>query len=181
MDHPPLKVDNTRWEQAQAWELKTWLAQNIQTSSAWSVRSKGLGKRLLNRGDTDLGDDWNFWWAEKFEGYRVLPAELDNVIELGCGPYTNIRLICQSRRFRHIFCSDPLARHYITFSGRWLAEAWRRGHWSSYPHHHALLDQELLPAFEPSLYKILAKGGRTQPGGALWHVPVYWTETRTKL
>jgi SAM-dependent methyltransferase len=28
---------------------------------------------------------------------------------------------------KHVYCSDLLAKHYITFKGRWLTEAWERG------------------------------------------------------
>ena len=39
------------------------------------------------------GDDDNQWWADCFEGYKFLPPKAENVIEVGCGPYTNMRLV----------------------------------------------------------------------------------------
>lgn len=82
-------------------------------------------KRVLKR--DDVGDDWNHWWARQFDDYRELPQIFENAVELGCGPYTNMRLICERRQISHIFCSDPLVREYVTFRGRWLAEAVKRG------------------------------------------------------
>jgi SAM-dependent methyltransferase len=69
------------------------------------------------------GDDWNHWWKRQFDDYRFLPAELGDYIELGCGPYTNTRLILEQRKARSVVCSDPLVRSYVDFAGRWLAEA----------------------------------------------------------
>jgi SAM-dependent methyltransferase len=73
------------------------------------------------------GDDWNHWWKDRFDGYRFLPLELGDYIELGCGPYTNTRLVLEGRSARRVVCSDPLIRSYITFRGRWLAEAYESG------------------------------------------------------
>jgi SAM-dependent methyltransferase len=73
------------------------------------------------------GDDWNHWWKERFDGYRFLPPHLGTCIELGCGPYTNIRLILEGRSADRVVCSDPLAGSYVGFSGRWLAQAHAAG------------------------------------------------------
>ena len=54
--------------------------------------------------------------------------ELGDFIELGCGPYTNTRLILKGRRAGRVVCSDPLADEYLKFGSRWLARAHRRGH-----------------------------------------------------
>ncbi len=78
-------------------------------------------------GTRPQGDDWNHWWAQKFDGYRGIPTEGRNAIELGCGPFTNMRIILQDRSFKHVVCSDPLIKEYIQFKGEWLAEAWRSG------------------------------------------------------
>jgi SAM-dependent methyltransferase len=74
-----------------------------------------------------LYDDWNTWWYHQFEEYRVISSTLTNAIELGCGPYTNLRLILKDRKADHVVCSDPLAGHYIKFTGSWLAERHARG------------------------------------------------------
>lgn len=114
-----LQVSDARWKDAQHWELQEWKRAN---RSGWL---RGLGKRLVNR--ADVGDDWNHWWSGQFHGYEEIPQTLENAVELGCGPYTNIRLISAGRHISHIFCSDPLVREYVTFRGRWLAEAVKSG------------------------------------------------------
>lgn len=117
-----LKVPKERWQAAQDWERQVWLNENAsplrQMIRSWLAK---VGVRNFT------GDDWNDWWFEKFDHYRAVPSQLDNVIELGCGPYTNVRRICASRNVRHMVCSDPLVKHYIRFKGRWLSEAWQCG------------------------------------------------------
>jgi ubiquinone/menaquinone biosynthesis C-methylase UbiE len=49
-------------------------------------------------------------------------VNLGKVIELGCGPYTNIRVIMQGRAWSKIVCSDPLSGRYLTLPC-WLAMA----------------------------------------------------------
>lgn len=117
-----LKVSKERWQEAQDWECRVWLEAN--GSPLWKIIRGLLAKVGVRSFD---GDDWNHWWYEKFEQYRAVPTEMEHVIELGCGPYTNVRLICCGRNVRHLICSDPLAKHYVRFKGRWLSEAWRRG------------------------------------------------------
>jgi SAM-dependent methyltransferase len=73
------------------------------------------------------GDDWNYWWAEHFESYAFLPEHLGDYIEVGCGPYTNTRLILPGHTAARVICSDPLAGTYLTFKDRWLSEAHRAG------------------------------------------------------
>lgn len=84
-------------------------------------------RRLPGIATRHQGDDWNHWWALRFDGYETLPIEGRNAIELGCGPFTNLRIILQDRYFKHVVCSDPLAKEYIQFKGEWLAEASRSG------------------------------------------------------
>jgi len=72
------------------------------------------------------GDDWNHWWAQQFDNFSSVPSKLENALELGCGPFTNIRLIWAGRTIEHVFCSDPLARKYVRLRGCWLAESYRR-------------------------------------------------------
>lgn len=117
MADPVLKVERERWHQAQVWELQTWRKQASPIRAA--IKSFLRGKPL------SIGDDWNFWWAAQFDAYRAIPDRLENAVELGCGPYTNIRLILQGRQIKHVYCSDPLAREYVTLGRNWLARAWR--------------------------------------------------------
>jgi SAM-dependent methyltransferase len=124
----PSEITRERWLRAQRWELQFWNRQNIPPPR-W--------KRLLRPLLVLLGlrhplrtielDDRNYWWREKFDGYRMLPSAMTNVVELGCGPYTNIRLIRLGRRISSITCSDPLAAHYVRYPRAWLAQAIRQG------------------------------------------------------
>ena len=57
----------------------------------------------------------------------MLPKRIDNACELGCGPYTNMRLIAQRVEINHVHCSDPLAAEYVTYPNAWLADACRAG------------------------------------------------------
>ena len=87
--------------------------------SAWPVLKPVLRAFGWQRA---WGDDWNHWWAEHFDDYRFLPEHLGDYIELGCGPYTNTRLIlpgrtADARRLQRPAGRDvhdvpgPLARH----------------------------------------------------------------------
>ncbi len=123
----PLEVSAERWQQAQEWEAAFWRSQNPAASRTLTARAKRLVKRILGMRAAALGDDWNHWWAECFDGYRALPVRMERIIELGCGPYTNVRLILPGRDVRCVVCSDPLVQDYLKFEERWLAQAWRRG------------------------------------------------------
>jgi SAM-dependent methyltransferase len=116
-----------RWREAQAWELAFWNRQNVP--SVWWKRALRpalvlLGLRPRARNEYD---DRNLWWREKFEGYSMLPDHIANLCELGCGPYTNARLIAEGRRVDSISCSDPLAGSYVRFPKAWLGRAVRAG------------------------------------------------------
>jgi SAM-dependent methyltransferase len=117
-------VSAERWREAQRWELALW--QEGQRKHGWKRLVWPFvapALRALNW-KCAWGDDWNHWWEDQFEGYRFLPPRLGDYIELGCGPYTNTRLILHEREASRVVCSDPLIRSYITFRGRWLAEAY---------------------------------------------------------
>ncbi len=122
-----MSVDEERWKRAQAWELEFWRREQKRTG--WKKVVFPLARPVLSvlRSTRVTGDDWNLWWREQFEGYAFLPAHLGDFIELGSGPYTNTRLILRGRTADRIVCSDPLAKEYITFEGRWLSEAVAKG------------------------------------------------------
>lgn len=121
------KINVDRWQEAQRWELGVW--QAAQTKRGWRRLLWPIAKPLLAvvGSDRGRGDDWNEWWAERFESYAFLPDNLGDYIELGCGPYTNTRVILRGRKASRIVCSDPLIRSYIHFKDAWLSEAYRRG------------------------------------------------------
>jgi SAM-dependent methyltransferase len=118
-------VSRDRWLEAQAWERELWVTS--QQRSGWRRAAWPLLRPVLRTAGWSRawGDDWNHWWGRHFENYDFLPADLGDYIELGCGPYTNTRLILPGRTARRAVCSDPLAETYLTFRDRWLSEAHR--------------------------------------------------------
>jgi SAM-dependent methyltransferase len=120
-------VDEQRWHEAQRAERELW--ERSQVKRGWKRLAWPVVRPLLAAVGSKrvTGDDHNRWWAGHYDGYSFLPDELGDVIELGCGPYTNTRVVLQGRTARRIVCSDPLIETYVGFSGRWLAEAYRAG------------------------------------------------------
>lgn len=84
-----LEVDNERWKVAQAYERFSWISHN-----------------------RNLETDRNEYHAEQFNDYADLPDDLGKVIELGCGPFTNLRLILVERKASSVHLVDPLAKDY---------------------------------------------------------------------
>jgi len=118
-------VTERRWQEAQAWEVALWRDNDRRADRAGL---RGLAGRLIYGRTRDLHsrfDDWNHWWALQFEEYGFLPPVVDNYIEVGCGPYTNTRLILRGRSARHVVCSDPHALQYALFKHGWLAQQYR--------------------------------------------------------
>lgn len=120
---PVRHVSRARWQEAQQWELEFWKGAQRKHGwkrIVWPLAAPAL--RALNWSRA-WGDDWNRWWRDQFDGYSFLPAHLGDCVELGCGPYTNIRLVLEGRTADRVVCSDPLVRSYLGFQGRWLAHA----------------------------------------------------------
>jgi SAM-dependent methyltransferase len=85
-----IKVDESRWREAQKSEM-------------------GFARETAQ-----LGDDFNHWWYSAFENYQAIHnLTLENVLEVGCGPHTNIRLILPHIRFKNIWLEDPLINYYL--------------------------------------------------------------------
>lgn len=86
-----LSVPLERWQQAQVYELATWLTY-------------GLGAT----------EDRNTEHANLFGGYEALPEYLgDSVLEIGCGAFTNIReILIRGHKTKRVYLNDPLAREY---------------------------------------------------------------------
>jgi SAM-dependent methyltransferase len=85
-----LRVDSARWQAAQEFEL-----QFAEQSAP-------------------AGDDYNLWWREAFNRYEVLQGRrLPDVLEVGCGPHTNIRLILPCISFERLWLEDPLIHAYL--------------------------------------------------------------------
>jgi SAM-dependent methyltransferase len=120
-------VSENRWKSAQEWELSFWRRE--QSRTGWKAAVYPVLRPLLAAigSPRATGDDWNLWWRDQFDEYAFLPDHLGSFIELGCGPYTNTRLILHKRTADRVVCSDPLADEYVRFRGRWLADAVKRG------------------------------------------------------
>ena len=102
MNDTPIAVDRERWERAQAWELAFWQRDQKRTGLrriAYPILRPLLAAVGSKRA---TGDDWNLWWRDQLDGYRFLPDDLGDFIELGCGPYTNTRLILNGRTARRV-------------------------------------------------------------------------------
>jgi SAM-dependent methyltransferase len=120
-------VSRDRWLEAQAWERELWVSS--QRRQGWRRVTWPIMRPILRAVGwrRAWGDDWNHWWADQFESYAFLPRDLGDYIEVGCGPYTNTRLILSGRSAGRVICSDPLVETYLTFPDRWLATAHRNG------------------------------------------------------
>ena len=83
--------DKNRWVAAQKWELEYWSNHNSD------------------------GDDWNYWWKEKFNNYSFLNTEYASLLEVGCGPFARNTQIIKSiyPDIKKISLSDPLLVDYI--------------------------------------------------------------------
>ena len=119
------KVSHERWQSAQAWEREFWV-------NAQRARAK-YGKNWIWRLLAALGlvskyrgDDWNHWWKQQFDSYSFLPPVVSNALEVGCGPYTNVRLMLDRCRFEHLYLSDPLIHKYAEFKLTFIAEMRRK-------------------------------------------------------
>ena len=129
-------VTHERWLLAQQVEKQMWIDGQRREIAAgfrrplWKylLRLMAQWTGLRNYSDcAPVGDDWNDWWATNFDGYRMIPASLNNALEIGCGPYTNMRLILRERTVKHAICSDPLARTYIQIPRTHLRHLWQKG------------------------------------------------------
>jgi SAM-dependent methyltransferase len=108
------KVSTDRWHAAQHWEEQHWIgAQRARAKYGKNYIWRFL--RLLKLVPRYRGDDWNLWWSKQFDDYAFLPASVENGLEVGCGPYTNMRLILERCRVKHLVLSDPLIRTYVKF------------------------------------------------------------------
>jgi SAM-dependent methyltransferase len=119
-------VDPAVWKVAQAWEHDFWLRQQRNLAKygknqIWRLMAAfGMVEKYR-------GDDGNQWWANCFDNYKFLPSKAENVIEVGCGPYTNMRLVQKVCVPEHLFLSDPLIRTYVKFKMTFVNEMYRAG------------------------------------------------------
>jgi SAM-dependent methyltransferase len=118
------KVSRERWQQAQEWERNHWV--NAQRTRARYFKNY-IWRALSAFGAVSKyrGDDWNAWWKERFDNYSFLPTTIHNALEVGCGPYTNVRLMLDRCKFDHLYLSDPLIRTYVKFKLTFVAERYK--------------------------------------------------------
>ena len=85
-----VRVSQERWETAQRFERTGWMEK-------WAGAS----------------DDRNLLHAEEYEGYAVLAGQrFERAIELGCGPFTNLRVIADFVKIEKVSLLDPLMESY---------------------------------------------------------------------
>jgi SAM-dependent methyltransferase len=90
-----IKVPKERWEQAQEAECNLWMKEGL-----W------------------WGSDRNEEHAQSFLNYSVLNGrKFESAIELGCGPFTNLRLIAKACEIQEIDLLDPLINNYLDHPG----------------------------------------------------------------
>ncbi|MCF7854712.1 MAG: hypothetical protein K9N51_07940 [Candidatus Pacebacteria bacterium] len=84
-------VDRARWEEAQRYERRTWMESGV-----------------------DLQGDRNRYHQICLGGYSALRKHhFARAIELGCGPFTNMRIIHECCRIDHMHLLDPLLNDYL--------------------------------------------------------------------
>jgi SAM-dependent methyltransferase len=86
-----VRVDRERWEEAQRYERRTWM-ENLRFAA----------------------DDHNREYLDPFRDYAALRGRsFERAIELGCGPFTNMRLVLERADVREVHLLDPLAADYL--------------------------------------------------------------------
>lgn len=86
------RVDHERWQEAQRYEKRTWLTKSRNTAT-----------------------DRNEFHREHFANYSPLNGVVfQRGIELGCGPFTNMRLLLEHCDVREVHLLDPLLNDYLT-------------------------------------------------------------------
>ncbi len=129
-----IKTTETEWKDAQVYEENTWVVNNRRNSIpkicvkfARALKNPSFLLKLITFRDWYCGDDWNFWWMDRFDGYKALPSEINRALEVGAGPYTNIRLISKLKRIKEIVCTDPLMDVYSKFRLTWISVMSKKG------------------------------------------------------
>lgn len=84
------QVDQERWQEAQQFEESGWI-------QCWS----------------SMTDDRAEEHATIFDNYKTLPHDLGRVLEIGCGPFTQVKRILHGRTATSIMLTDPLINAYL--------------------------------------------------------------------
>ncbi len=84
-------VSEERWKKAQACEKNHWFIRGAKTA-----------------------DDRNFHHSQSFDNYKAIKhLTFNEVLEIGCGPFTNARIISRACTFRQITLLDPMVYDYL--------------------------------------------------------------------
>jgi SAM-dependent methyltransferase len=90
-DKGVIKVSSERWKKAQYCERKHWLEIGLKSN-----------------------DDRNQYHSKIFNNYENIKNEVfDNVLEIGCGPFTNLRIIAKFCKIKECSLLDPLVFDYL--------------------------------------------------------------------
>ena len=129
-----VKVSEETWGKAQ--EFESYFMVLINRKNGYlklfykffkALKSpKRLGQYLKYH-DFYCGDDWNYWWLEQFDSYKVLPPSFDKMLEVGSGPYTNARLVARIIEIKDMYFTDPLMHLYKAFRMTWLSDMFAKG------------------------------------------------------
>lgn len=91
-EHGITHVDLSRWQEAQNYERKTWMVDFCH-----------------------FREDRNSVHMDHFDNYSVLRGQnFGRAIELGCGPFTNIRHLAKVANISQIHLLDPLIGDYLS-------------------------------------------------------------------
>lgn len=91
VDQGIVRVPSARWQKAQAYERCYWM-----TSAAEACEDRNMAHAVL------------------FDAYRTLRGRVfEHAIELGCGPFTNLRLMAGRCTIKACALLDPLVETYL--------------------------------------------------------------------
>jgi len=101
-DEGIIQVSRERWKIAQQFESNAWMKKKVGARS-----------------------DRNFQHMVDFDYYECLKwLSFNHAIELGCGPFTNLRLIGQVCRVKTCSLLDPLIESYLNLPNRSYDTHW---------------------------------------------------------
>lgn len=130
------RVDPERWKDAQAFEEqywaragrhRPWLRAGRRFLTLVASDRKTLLAALRHRDLFFFGDDYHYWWLERFGGYSFLPTTVGYALEVGSGPQSNLRVIERHTKIDRLVVSDPLMVVYSRLKGSWVGWMHRRG------------------------------------------------------
>ncbi len=128
------KTTEESWANAQVYEKNTWVVNNrrngilkILYKFFKVLKNPAKFFNYLKFRDFYCGDDWNYWWLDKFENYKYLPKKLSRSLEVGSGPYSNTRIISKIVDIDEIYCIDPLMDDYKNFKDTYISRMIKTG------------------------------------------------------